>query len=51
MTKNKNTKQFIVIIFTFLMMALAIYAVITGKLLTHDKTKRNIEKGMIEKLK
>lgn len=51
MKKNNNTKHIIVIILTFLVMALAIYAVYTGKILTQYETAKNIEKRMIEKLK
>ena len=51
MKNSKTTKQIVIIVFTFLVMAFCVYAVFSGKILTQDEASRNIERGMIEKLK
>jgi hypothetical protein len=39
----------VTIIFTFLLMALIIYLVFTGRIMTQDETEKELGKALIEK--
>jgi hypothetical protein len=51
MKNNRTLIQLVLIVLTFLIMALLIWGVWTGRLLGHKETQEQMMDGMIDKMK
>lgn len=46
---KRNISQVVIIVFTFLLMALIIYLVFSGRMMTQDEAEKELDKAFIEK--